>query len=112
MMHARQEKSMRPATAGGMVSAWAIVLAVVLAIIQRMPVALAVLLTIITIGVPAMASRRCPGLLRRWWMWPIVLLLLLDVGIIWEAVVLFDEKATPAARAKEADARRRAAALE
>lgn len=95
-----------------MVSAWTIVLTVLLASIQRMPVALAVLLTIITIGVPSMASRRCPGLLRRWWIWPIFLLLALDLAFTWQTVFVYDERTSPATRAKEDDALRRAAAAE
>jgi hypothetical protein len=102
----------RGAIAAGVVLLWGALLLVFLASVQRMPVALAVLVTIITIGVPAMASRRCPGLLRRWWMSPILLLLALDLVFTWQTVCVYDERTSPATRAKEADAQRRAAALE
>jgi hypothetical protein len=102
----------RGAIAAGVVLLWGALLLVFLASVQRMPVALAVLVTIITIGVPAMASRRRPGLLRRWWMSPILLLLALDLVFTWQTVCVYDERTSPATRAKEADAQRRAAALE
>jgi hypothetical protein len=102
----------RVAIAAGVVLLWGALLLFFLASVQRMPVALAMLLTIITIGVPTMASRLCPGLLRRWWMWPILLLLVLDLAFTWQTVFVYDERTSPATRAKEADTRRRAAALE
>jgi hypothetical protein len=102
----------RGAIAAGVVLLWGALLLVFLASVQRMPVALAVLVTIITIGVPAMASRGCPGLLRRWWMWPILLLLALDLAFTWQTVFVYDERTSPSTRAKEADTRRRAAAAE
>ena len=112
MMQASHDRWVRQGVAGAMVCGWAILLAVVMASIQRMPVSLAMLLTIITISAPVMASRRCPGLLRRWWMWPILLLLALDMAFTWQTVFVYDERKSPAARAKEAEARRKAAAAE
>jgi hypothetical protein len=102
----------RVAIAAGVILLWGALLLVFLASVQRMPVSLAMLLTIITISAPVMASRRCPGLLRRWWMWPILLLLALDMAFTWQTVFVYDERKSPAARAKEAEARRKAAAAE
>ncbi|RLS49388.1 MAG: hypothetical protein DWH87_03650 [Planctomycetota bacterium] len=112
MMQASHDRWVRPGVAGAMVCGWAILLAVVMASIQRMPVPWAIVLTAASFGVLLAARRGCPGILTRGWMLPVVLLLILDVVIIWEAVLLFDEKSTPAARAKEAETRRKAAAAE
>ena len=112
MTSTRKQQPRLLGVTAGFVSVWAILLAVVLASIDRMPVIWALILTSASVGILIAARRVSPGILMRWWMWPIALLLILDVVIIWEAVWLFDEKSTPAARAKEADARRRAAGAE
>lgn len=103
---------MRVAVGAGVVLFWGIMLLAFLALVQRMPVALAVAITIVTIGLPVLASRGCPGLWRRCWLWPILLLLALDLAFTWQTVFVYDERTSPATRAEEADARRRAAAAE
>ena len=103
---------MRVASAAGAILLWGVILLVFLASVQRMPVAVAVVLTVITIGGPVLASRGCPGLWRRCWLWPILLLLALDLAFTWQTVFVYDERTSPATRAKEADTRRRAAAAE
>ena len=45
-------------------------------------------------------------------MWPILLLLALDMAFTWQTVFVYDERKSPATRAKEAEARRKAAAAE
>ena len=104
--------AMQVAVGAGVVLFWGIMLLAFLASVQRMPVALAVAITVVTFGLPVLASRGCPGLLRRWWMWPILLLLALDLAFTWQTDFVYDERTSPATRAKEADTRRRAAAAE
>jgi hypothetical protein len=104
--------AMQVAVGAGVVLFWGIMLLAFLASVQRMRLALAVAITVVTIGLPFLVARGCPRLWRRWWLWPILLLLALDLVFTWQTVCVYDERTSPATRAKEADARRRAAALE
>ena len=103
---------MQVAVGAGVVLFWGIMLLAFLASVPRMPLALAGAITVVTIGLPFLVARGCPRLWRRWWLWPILLLLALDLAFTWQTVFVYDEKTSPATRAKEADAQRRAAALE
>ena len=112
MTSTREQQPRLLGVTAGFVSVWAILLAVVLASIDRMPVIWASILTSASVGILIAARRVSPGILMRWWMWPILLLLALDLAFTWQTVFVYDERTSPATRAKEADARRRAAAAE